>query len=131
MSATPLTRAEIDRYVDALDRNEPSQSGWRDAFDHLKPALDDARRIRRRFRLPIFVLLAASIALVFVHRISPGLLNMPGLWPQAFAIACGLLFLVIEGVLRSLFPVLQQEDRVAALLRYYGAKDVPHEEEVY
>lgn len=126
-----LSRAEVDRYVDVLDQSEPSRGGWTSEFNSLKSALENARKIRNRFRLPIIILFVPALVISIVGRISPDLLELHGLWSGTFTIACGALFLALELVMRIIFPVLQREGRVAALLRHYGAKDMSPDQAVY
>lgn len=131
MTPTGLTRADVERDIDLLDSNEPSGTGWEAAFDRLRPALGHARKVRNRFRVPIVTLFLISAALWSVHRLAPDLLDVPRMWLQTPPIVCGALFLLVEVIARTVFPVLQREERVAALLRYYGATDVSPDQEVY
>lgn len=126
-----LSRAEVDRYIDALDQSEPSHGGWMNEFNSLKSAIENARKIRNRFRLPIIILFVPAVIISFIGRFSPDLLDLHGLWSGTFTIACGVLFLALELVTRAIFPVLQREARVAALLRYYGAKNMSPDQAVY
>lgn len=129
MSNERITRTEVDRLVDTLDRSEPTQTGWRQGFDRLKAALTSARRFRSFFRRPLMLLITVAVALNAAHRLAPQLLNLPDTAPLALAIVAGALLLITEVVMRVRFPVLQLESRVQTLLRYYGAEDVKIEDE--
>jgi len=118
-----LTLTEIDAHIDALDRAEPTQNPmhWRRAFESLKSALEDARRIRSLL-IPPGIVLALAL-LWWLHGDS---------WELTDA-RTGVGFFVIVLALGHLalgarFAALKREARIAALLRYYGAKDVPEEE---
>ena len=128
-----LSRAEVDCCIDVLDRTEPSRGGWTTEFNSLKSAIENARKIRDRFRMPIIILFVPAVIISFVGRFSPDLLDpyLHGLWSGTFTIACGVLGLALELVMRAIFPVLQREGRVAALLRYYGAKNMSPDQAVY
>lgn len=131
MTGARLTRSEVDRYIDVLDRSEPSQTGWLNAFNALKSTLQNARRRRDLFRVPLVSILLIAVAVSFIGRIAPDVLDIPRAWSQTAVITLSILFLLLEAVVRSLFPVLQQEGRVATLLRYYGAKNVSPDQAVY
>ncbi len=131
MSTVKLSRVEVDRCIDVLDRSEPSRSDWATEFNSLKSALENARKIRNRFRLPIIVLFVPAVTISIVGRLAPDLLDLHGFWSGTFTIACGVLFLALELVMRVVFPVLQREARVAALLRHYGATNVSPSQAVY
>lgn len=110
-----MTRAEVDSLIDTLDRHEPTQSGWRAAFDRLKENLATARRIRGLVQLPGSVL--------FVVLLAASLVTGLEMWANV-AIGVGAMLVVWEFAAGRAFPVLEQEGRVAALLKYYGATDV-------
>lgn len=113
------TLAEVDDHIDVLDRAEPQQpqATWRRAFDALSEALWRARRVRRYCAIPA-ALLAAILVIVFHGEV----------WDfddirNLFGVELGLL-LLIRFVLSKAFAVLEREDRVVALLRYYGARNL-------
>ena len=123
------TRPQIEAWIDMLDRSEPDRSGWRDAFDDLKRELMAARKIRDLGRLPVVV--AFLVLLVFDYVVARVILSLSQQSPDSGALlVCIVTVISWEFVVRRAFPVLDIEGRVAALLRYYGAKDVPQEEEV-
>jgi hypothetical protein len=128
----PASRAQIDSWIDVLDHAEPDRNGWRSAFDLLNEELRKARRIRHLVRLP-----GAVLFLVFgvVWLASRTTFHVSAWYAQHAWLNAGFLLptllLFCELIVRWLYPVLQLEGRVAALLRYYGAKDVSPEEEIY
>ncbi|ANP44864.1 hypothetical protein [Candidatus Viadribacter manganicus] len=110
--------------IDTLDRGEPDQArgGWGEPYDRLHDALLDARKTRRYCAIPA-MLIAAALVILFHGRV----------WDfedirNLFVIELGAV-LLLNFLLTKVFPVLAREDRVQTLLRYYGAQDVPHEEE--
>jgi hypothetical protein len=125
-------RAQIDAWVDILDRAEPDRTGWQSAFTNLKEALTGAREMRRIVRLPATVLCALlAIAWFAILFSATDALDERRLWLNGAVSVLALVVLAWEFAMRRVFPVLQLEGRVAALLRYYGGKDVSPEEEVY
>lgn len=123
--------AEIDQHIDALDRAEPEQPQmyWRKSFDALKVALTNARRIRDPLRTPGWLALTALMTFsTYLGWSLPDQFD-DRLWIVVIALAGALL--VWETCMRLTFPVLNRESRVSALLRYYGAKDVDQQEEVF
>lgn len=123
--------SEIDKHIDALDRAEPDQPlmYWRKSFDALKIALTNARRIRDPLRTPGWLALTALMTFsMYLGWSLPDQFD-DRLWIVVIALA-GVL-LVWEICMRLTFPVLNREGRVSALLRYYGAKDVDQQEEVF
>jgi hypothetical protein len=121
-------REQIDAWVDVLDRAEPDQTGWRTAFDRLKEELIKARRLRWLGRIPAVVGFCVLVALYLIEHAL--FWNPPGPVLGGGTSLIWILVLTWEFAVRRAFPVLEIEGRVAALLRYYGAKDVPTEEEV-
>ena len=124
MSTANPTRAQVDAWIDTLDYSEPDRPRgiWGEAYDRLHMALLHARKIRRYCLIPAAI--AAGILVIVFHG---------RVWDfddirNVFGIEGGLI-LALYFLLTKFFPVLARENRVQTLLRYYGAKDVPHEEE--
>jgi hypothetical protein len=126
--------AQIEAWVDILDRAEPEHSGWRTAFASLREQLTKARRIRDIVRRPIVASFTIASAVQVGHSwLSGGSTFLTwSFWLNTAALTLMIMLLVWEAaVLPRAFPVLELEGRVAALLRYYGAKDVPQNDEVF
>lgn len=123
-STTNPTRTDIDAWIDTLDRAEPHHSlgAWREAYDRLRAALLQARKIRRYCAIPAAVI--AGVLVIVFHGEVWDFDDIRNLFGVEGAVLFGFYFL-----LAKIFPVLGREDRVQTLLRYYGAQDVPHEEE--
>ena len=115
---------DVRAWIDTLDLGEPDQprGGWGEAYDRLHDTLLSARKLRRLCAIPA-ILIAAGAVILFHGRVwdFEDIRNLFG-----FELC---LVLLLHFLLTKVFPVLAREDRVQTLLRYYGAKDVPHEEE--
>jgi hypothetical protein len=122
-------RTQIEAWIDVLDRAEPDQSGWRDAFDGLKLELTKARKIRRLGQIPAGLAFLVLIALYVVHHIGRDAWTAPQGWLNNGTVLVWTVVLIWEFVVRRVFPVLELESRVAALLRYYGATGVSQGDE--
>lgn len=116
------TLAEVDGHIDTLDRTEPTRSGWQPAFNALHQALGHARKVRRYCVIPAAVI-AAALIIVFHGEVWN--------WDDARNLLAVELILLggMRFAMTKVFAVLDREDRVQALLRYYGAKDLPYEDE--
>lgn len=121
MMVRTLTPDELERHIDVLDRAEPQQAGWRGAFDALYTALNRGRRVRQLWTIPAAV--AAAILTIVLHQDRWGTNDLRNLF-----LFYGLIMIAIFYVMGKLYPVLAREGRVAALLRYYGVRDIPEEE---
>jgi hypothetical protein len=121
-----LTLSHIDQHIDTLDRNEPSnaQTGWRSAYDVLDVALMKARRMRHLWAIP--ALICAAALAIAMHGLQWDWEDI-----RFFLLMEALALAAIWFVLSKLNPVLHRESRIAALLRYYGARDVPQEESIF
>jgi hypothetical protein len=119
---------QIEAWVDILDRAEPERAGWRTAFANLKEQLGKARSLRDIPRRPVFAFFVIAST---IHSVNTWLSGGPGFltWSFWLSLVAGTLLLIYfiwEAVLLTrMLTVLALEERVAALLRYYGAKDVP------
>jgi len=118
-----LTAAEVASLVDTLDRSEPHapQMHWRAGYDTLETALRSARRVQRHLALPAAIF-AAILVVVFHGKV----------WDfddirNLFVIE-GLTLIALHFALSKTYAVLAREGRIAALLTYFGARDLPEEE---
>lgn len=120
-----FTLAEVDAFIDALDRTRGDIADWRIPFESLHEEYVRARRLRD-VQLGLGRVLLLGAGLYYVARLYTvdwviGALDHQSLTPLW-------LFIVVNAVLSLIpflmFPVLRREDRVAALLRAFGA-DVP------
>lgn len=113
MSERPSAR-DIDTWIDRLDRAEPHQSGWREAYDRLDATWARARAIRRYCAIPAAIV--AAIAVIVLHGQAWGFDDLQHLFSVEAAV-----LLLLFWIVAKLFPALDREDRISALLRYYGA----------
>lgn len=118
-----MTRAEIDALIDLLDRADRSDTtAWRKPLATLWERLKKAQRTRRWVGTPI---LAAAITLpgIFGADLWEG-------WIMFSAVLGAASFFIMQRILERLMPVLEREERIAALQSYfYFWRDEDEDEE--
>lgn len=121
MIRTP-SHAEIEAWIDTLDRAEPHHvpAQWSEAYAQLLAALQHASKVRRYSAIPAAIV--AALLIIVFHGESWGADDIRNLFGAELAALLSLNFL-----LEKLYPVLDRESRVRALLKYYGAHDMPSE----
>lgn len=118
-----LTAAEVASLIDTLDRSEPHapQMHWRAAYDTLETALRGTRRVRRYLAIPAAIF--AAILVVVFHGEAWNFDEIRNLF-----VIEGLTLIALHFALSKIYAVLAREGRIAALLTYFGARDLPEEE---
>lgn len=121
---TRYSTEDVRAWIETLDRGEPDQprNTWGGAYDRLHDALLYARKLRRYCAIPAVVI--AAVTVITLHGRVWDFDDIRNLFGIELAAV-----LLLHFLLTKVFPVMAREDRVQTLLRYYGAKDVPHEEE--
>lgn len=124
MSANNPYREDVKAWIDILQRSEPqhARGTWGKAYDSLHTALLHARKLRRYAAIPAAILAGAFV--IFLHGSVWDLHDIYNLF-----IVEAVALLLLHFILTKVFVVLAYEDQVQTLLRYYGAQDVPLEEE--
>lgn len=118
------TLSDIRVWMDVLDRAEPEhlRGKWGEAYDRLHDTLLNARKVRRYCAIPAVLIAAATV--ILLHGQVWDFDDIRNLFGVEL-----MTVLLLHFLLTKFYPVLAQEDRVQTLLRYYGAQDVPHEDE--
>jgi hypothetical protein len=124
MNPKQPNREDVKAWVETLYRREPQHDRrtWGEAYDGLHAALLHARKLRRYCTIPAALL--AAVFVVLLHGRVWDFEDIRNLFAVELIVLTGLHFF-----LTKIFVVLAYEDGVQTLLRYYGAHDVPYEEE--
>ena len=124
MNPNQPSREDVKAWLETLYRREPQHDRrtWGKAYDGLRVALLHARNLRRYCTIPAAVVAAAFV--ILLHGRVWDFEDIRNLFAVEFLVIAGLHFF-----LTKIFVVLAYEDSAQTLLRYYGAQDVPYEQE--
>jgi hypothetical protein len=119
-----LTLREVDRLIDELDRSV-NDADWRPPFARLRNGYMPARRVREVVQAVLRPLVLV-VVLYFLMTLYTEQWSVEGVDHnyQYAVFAILLLNPLAQLLIFAVFPVLRREERVAALLRAFGA-DIP------
>lgn len=123
-----LTPAEVERLIDTLDRTAPEQTAWRPACERLRRDFIRGKRVQNAGRHALRFLFI-GVLLFLGMRLYAAQWDLEEILPELplAIVAINLLDLLYQFIASRFFPTLRREERVAALLRHFGA-DIPDQD---